>query len=168
MIEQLIYQILQKTKEIAGFYYQLILLVMDPAAPTSVNYQQLAEQIHKPSFNINLELSQKMLLLTTRQRALQTAGLLREIITAVPHDTVLLTHMNILFDPILRQDPLRLLQNLSRHKIIIAIWEGQIQGQYLTYATPDHPEYRRYPTKELIIIEFQPSAGSELAGGSKI
>jgi len=152
MIDHLAYQISEKIEGIAGLYYKLILLVTDPETNNSINFDLLAHQLQSSAINTNLELSLLMLSLTPRQRSLKSASLLGAIIKDVPKDTVLLNHIHILFDPLLRQDPLRLLQNLSRHKTIIAIWEGQVQGQYLTYARPDHPEYRRYPARELVII----------------
>lgn len=152
MIDHLAYQISEKIEEIAGLYYKLILLVTDPETNNSINFDLLAHQLQSSAVNINLELSQLMLSLTPRQRSLKSASLLGAIIKDVPKDTVLLNNIHILFDPLLRQDPLRLLQNLSRHKTIIAVWEGQVQSQYLTYARPDHPEYRRYPARELVII----------------
>ena len=152
MIDHLIYQISRETEGTAGLYYKLILLVADPETQYLIDYDRLANRTKSKSINVNLELSQSMLALTSRQRALKVASLLGTTITATPHDTVLLKHIHILFDPVLRQDPLRLLQNLSRHKTIIAVWEGQVQGQYLTYARPDHPEYRRYPARELVIV----------------
>ena len=152
MIDHLAYQLSQKIEDIAGLYYKLILLLTDPETSNLINLDLLANRLGGSSINTNLKLSQLMLSLTPRQRSLKSASLLGAIIKDVPKDTVLLNNIHILFDPLLRQDPLRLLQNLSRHKTIIAVWEGQIQGQYLTYARPDHPEYRRYPARELVII----------------
>lgn len=152
MIDHLAYQISGKIEEIAGLYYKLILLVTDPETNNSINFDLLAHQLQSSAINTNLELSQRMLSLTPRQRSLKTASLLGAIIKDVSQDTVLLNNIHILFAPLLRQDPLRLLQNLSRHKTIIAVWEGQVQSQYLTYARSDHPEYRRYPARELVVI----------------
>jgi hypothetical protein len=120
----------------------------------STTFAHLVEQANIAVINVNLELSRRLLPLTTRQRPLRVASLLGDIVTAVDSEIVVLTYVNLLFDPALRQDPLRLLQNLSRRKTIIAVWEGELQGQYLTYATPDHPEYRRYPTRDLILINI--------------
>ena len=60
-------------------------------------------------------------------------------------DVILLDNIEVLFDVSLKQDPLRLLQGLSRNKTVVAAWSGSIDGEHMVYATPDHPEYRRYP-----------------------
>lgn len=157
MINHLAYQISGKIEEIAGLYYKLILLVTDPETSNLINFDLLANRLQSSAINTNLELSQRMLSLTPRQRSLKTASLLGAIIKDVSQDIVLLNNIHILFEPLLYQDPLRLLQQLSRHKTIIAVWEGQVQDQYLTYAGPDHPEYRRYPARELVIVTPVPN-----------
>ena len=57
---------------------------------------------------------------------------------------VLLDNIEILFDAALKQDPLRLLQGVSRNRTIVAAWNGTLENRYLTYASPEHPEHRRY------------------------
>jgi hypothetical protein len=152
MIDQLIDQIGQKTDEVKELYFHLILLVTNPAIQVNLPIDQLTDKTGMKYINVNLVLSQLMLPLTTRQRILRTASLLDNVIMSVSNETILLNRINILFDPALQQDPLRLLQNLSRRKTIVAIWDGEIQGRYLTYAEPEHPEYRRYLTKELVLL----------------
>ena len=65
---------------------------------------------------------------------------------------VLLDNTEILFDPALQQDPLRLLQHASRNRTIVASWNGTVDDRYLSYADPGHSEYRRYPTAGLVIV----------------
>jgi hypothetical protein len=84
-----------------------------------------------------------MLELTERQRALQLPQILREIINMGSSEIILLENIEIIFDVGLKQDPLRLLQGLSRNKTVIAAWNGTIVEDSLTYAVPGHPEYRR-------------------------
>jgi hypothetical protein len=35
---------------------------------------------------------------------------------------------------------------------VVAAWGGTIDGEYVLYATPDHPEYRRYHSRDFIIV----------------
>jgi hypothetical protein len=93
-----------------------------------------------------------MLDLTSRQRALQLPRLLAEIVDASTADVVLLDNIEILFDVSLKQDPLRLLQGLSRNKTVVAAWSGTIDGEHMVYATPDHPEYKRYPLRDFLVV----------------
>ena len=93
-----------------------------------------------------------MLDLTERQRALQLPRLLSEIVNASQSEVILLDNIEVLFDVSLKQDPLRLLQGLSRNKTVVAAWSGSIDGEHMVYATPDHPEYRRYPLRDFLVV----------------
>ena len=64
---------------------------------------------------------------------------------------VLLDNIEILFDVHLKQDPLRLFQGLSRNRTVVAAWNGSIVDGHMTYAVPDHPEYRRYPVRDFLV-----------------
>ena len=64
---------------------------------------------------------------------------------------VLLDNTELLFDPTLKQDPLVLMQRASRNRTIVAAWNGTLGNGYLSYAEPDHSEYRRYPRAGLVV-----------------
>ncbi|MGB2775271.1 MAG: BREX-3 system P-loop-containing protein BrxF [Anaerolineae bacterium] len=40
----------------------------------------------------------------------------------------------------------------ARNKTVVAAWNGSIDHEYLAYATPDHPEYRRYSTRDFLAV----------------
>ena len=87
-----------------------------------------------------------------RQRAVQLPRLLAEFVVISAADVVLLDNVEVLFDVSLKQDPLRLLQGLSRNKTVVAAWSGSIDGEHMVYATPDHPEYKRYPLRDFLVV----------------
>jgi Cdc6-like AAA superfamily ATPase len=133
-----------------GLYHRLVLLVGPSASGKTAILQELAEELRCDSININLQISQKMLELTTRQRALRIAALLEDIVPCT-EPIVILDNTEILFDKDLKQDPLRLLQALSRHRVIIASWNGTVSNNRLVYAEPGHPEYQRYDIDDILI-----------------
>jgi hypothetical protein len=92
-----------------------------------------------------------MLDLTKRQRALQLPRLLGEIVGKATGELVLRDNIEILFDVHLKQHPLPLLKGLSRNQTVVAPWNGSIVDGHMTYAVPDHPEYRRYPMRDLLV-----------------
>ncbi len=70
-----------------------------------------------------------MLDLTARQRTLRLREILRRIVEVEVNDSgengmILLDNTEVLFDPGLKQDPLRLLRGLSRDKTVAAAWSG--------------------------------------------
>jgi len=102
--------------------------------------------------NVSLELSQRLLALTERQRALRLPHLMSEIVEALPSDVVLLDNIEVLFDASFKQDPLRLLRGLSRNRTVVGAWPGFFDGKKLTYAVPCHPEYRQVDVQDLVVV----------------
>ena len=128
-----------------GLYHRLVLVVGPPGAGKTEALQAVTESTGAPLVNVNLELSRRMLDLTEQQRPLKVQPLLGTVLTETASDLVLLDNTEILFDVSLKQDPLRLLQGLSRHRTIAAAWTGSLQDDHILYAVPGHPEYRRQP-----------------------
>jgi len=151
MAEPLADQIIRKVEQAAKLYHRLVLIVAPTGAGKTAALHDVRDRTGAPLVNINLELSRQMLELTERQRALQLPHLLREIVGNGDGEMILLDNIEIIFDVGLKQDPLRLLQGLSRNKIVVAAWNGSIVEDTLTYAAPDHPECRRYPIRDFLV-----------------
>jgi hypothetical protein len=130
------------------------MLVAPAGGGKTAAFQDVHERTMAPLVNVNLELSRRMLDLTERQRALQLPRLLAEIVGASAADVVLLDNIEILFDVSLKQDPLRLLQGLSRNKTVVAAWSGSIDDEYMVYAAADHHEYKRYPLRDFLVVNL--------------
>ena len=117
-------QVLRKIGEARELYHRLILMVGPAGSGKTSALQEVSASTSAPLVNVNLELSRRMLDLTERQRALQLPRLLGEIVGEATGELVLLDNIEILFDVHLKQDPLRLLQGLSRNKTVVAAWNG--------------------------------------------
>jgi len=155
MAEPLADRVMQRIDQAAEQYYRLVILVAPTGAGKTTALQDIHERTAAPLLNINLELSRRMLDLTARQRASQLPRLISEIVGASAAEVVLLDNIEILFDPSLMQDPLRFLQGLSRNKTVVVAWNGSIDGKHLLYATPDHPEYKRYPLRDFLVVNAE-------------
>ncbi len=151
MAEPLVDQIMRKVKQAAELYHRLMLVVAPAGMGKTIALQDVRNRTGATLVNVNLELSHRMLELTKRQRILQLPHLLREIAGNGGDQMILLDNIEVIFDVSLKQDPLRLLQGLSRNKTVVAAWNGSIVKDALTYATPDHPEYRRYSMRDFLV-----------------
>jgi hypothetical protein len=143
---------MKRIGQAAELYHRLVMLVAPAGSGKTAALQDVHERTAAPLINVNLELSLALLDLSERQRALHLPHLLAEIVAASAADVVLLDNIEILFDVSLKQDPLRLLQGLSRNKTVVAAWSGSIDGEHMVYATPDHPEYKRYPLRDFLVV----------------
>ena len=152
MVDSLSIQIIGKIKQAPELYHRLVLVVAPSGSGKTSALKEVQQSLGVPIINVNLEISRRMLELTTRQRALQASRLLEDILRQNRSDVVLLDNIEILFEKSLEQDPLRLLQGLSRNRTIVASWNGEIKDNYVAYAAPDHPEYRRYSCQDLQVV----------------
>ena len=151
MTEPLADQIMRKVQKAAELFHRLILVIAPAGAGKTAALQIVRDRTGVPLVNVNLELSRRMLELTGIQRTLQLLPLLREIVGNGGDEVILLDNIEVIFDVGLRQDPLRLLKELSRNKTVVASWNGTIVGDFLTYAAPSHQEYRRYPVRDFLV-----------------
>jgi len=152
MSNSLIAQLEEKIAEAGMSYYRLVLLVGPPGSGKTNILQSMAKRLGTKTINVNLELSQKLLELSKRERRLQVHRLLADIIGSTGGETVFLDNIELLFDEELKVDPLRLLQSLSRNITVVAAWNGDTVNGSVTYAEVNHPEYRRYSAEDLLLI----------------
>jgi len=150
-------QIIRRIGEARDLYQRLVLVVAPEGAGKTAALHTVGERLRVPCINLNLELSRRLLDLTERQRSLHVQELVEEVVAETGAGLVLLDNIEILFDPKLQQDPLRCLQQLARHRTVVATWGGAVADDgttaaVLTYAVPGHPEYRRYPANDLSIV----------------
>lgn len=155
MAELLADKIMRRIAQATELYYRLVILVGVAGSGKTAVLQNVHERTLAPLININLDLSRKMLDLTERQRALQLPRLLSEIIDMFQSDVILLDNIEILFDVSVKQDPLRLLQGISRRKTIVAAWSGSINSEHIVYAMRGHPEFRRYPLEDFLVVSLE-------------
>lgn len=155
MPEFLADRVIERIEQAAELYHRLVILVAPAGGGKTAALQEVHERTAAPLINVNLELSRRMLDLTERQRTLQLSSLLSQIANVDQTDVILLDNIEVLFDVALRQDPLRLLEGLSRNKTVVAAWSGAIDGGHMCYAKPDHPEYKRYPARDFLVVNLE-------------
>jgi hypothetical protein len=139
-----------------GLYHRLVLLVGETGSGKTGILRDIAEEFGVSVVNVNLALSGELLELTAKQRSLRLPGILDQIANEAQadeaHGCVVLDNLEILFDKDLKQDPLRLLQGLSRNRAVVASWNGTMVSGRLLYAEPGHPEYRSYDSVDALIV----------------
>lgn len=148
-------------------YHRLVLLVGESGSGKTPLLRLMAADLKINVINANLSLCTQLLELNPKQRALRLPKLLEKVIVAHANDNevgnragngagsnpvIILDNIEILFDTTLRLDPLRLLQNISRNRTIVASWNGRVEGNYLLYAEVGHPEYRKYELGSFLVV----------------
>ena len=140
-----------------GLYHRLVLLVGEAGSGKTGVLRDVGEEFGTSVINVNLALSSELLELTAKQRPLRLSGIFNQIVGKA-HAPVVLDNLEILFDKNLKQDPLRLLQGISRNRAVAASWNGTFTGERLLYAKTGHPEYRSYDSVDALIVGMDGTA----------
>ena len=157
MAEAIQEKLKQSLRAAEGLYHRLVLLVGESGSGKTEVLREFAEEIGTEVININLLLSAELLALSEKQRVLHLPEILEKIVDKeqVP---LVLDNIEILFDQRLKQDPLKLLQLMSRNRAVVAAWNGKIEQGRLIYAETGHPEYRQCDGKELLFVGMNGTA----------
>jgi len=159
-------RIKQSLGQAENLYHRLVLLVGESGSGKTAALRTVAGELGADVINVNLALSAKLVELTERQRTLRLSAMFSGVVEEAG-TVALLDNIEILFDHGLRQDPLRLLQGVSRNRCVIASWNGAVTGSKLTYAESGHPEYRSYDVADALIVNMDESSGLDAQEGQR-
>lgn len=157
MAESIPDKIKQSLQAAEGLYHRLVLLVGETGSGKTNILWEVAKAFGAPVTNVNLALSGELLELTAKQRALSLPRILDQIVGQA-QSPVILDNLELLFDKEFQQDPLRLLQGISRNRAVVASWNGAMNSGRLLYAETGHPEYRRYDSVDALIVGMDGTA----------
>lgn len=147
--------VLSRIEEAADLYHRLVLLVGPPRSGKTPLARKLASTKGWPFINVNLALSERLLDLTRKQRAIHLPRHFEELVREQASEVVVLDNIELLFAAELELDPLRLLGGLSRHRTVVATWAGHYEKSILTYAQPGHPEARSDRNPDALILSLE-------------
>ena len=139
-------------EQASTLFNRLVLLAAQGGSGKTTLLKKVCEFRSCPFINVNLGLSQKLLELPRSKRPAKIDRLFGELIEGCDGDLVVLDDLEVLFDPALKVDPLRLLKGHSRNTTLIASWNGTFQNGTLVYAEPDHPEYKSYRDVDVPVV----------------
>lgn len=146
------HEVSEAVRQVDGMYHHLVLLVGAPGSGKTVTLKELESNKGWSRISVNQQLSEALLELTPRQRRVRLPTVLRTLIAEVYGDVVLLDNIEMLFHPEFDQDPLRLLQGLARNRTIVVAWPGSGDRHHLSYAVPEHGEWKRYENPDALLV----------------
>lgn len=115
--------------------------------------KQIVSEYQAPSFSLNKELSQ---LLIGKPKANYSREILDWISSKtreIEKEPLLLTDIDILFEPSFELDPLAIFRQTSKNKKLLILWLGNFRNNNLSYASPDHAHYRNWANPGVEIIQ---------------
>ena len=136
----------------ASQYYKLLMVVGPTGSGKTAFLRSVSEKYNIPLLNLGLDLSKKLLSLTVSERKLKASDVIADLLDACGAHRLAVDNTEIVFDPALMLNPLGLLQGISRTRLLIWSWNGELEKTHLTYAYPGHPEYCRISSAEMTLI----------------
>jgi predicted DNA-binding protein len=133
-------------------YYKIIVVVGKSGSGKTALLRRISEEFQLPLINLGLELSRRLLSLTIKQRKLKAAEIIEEILEERGDLRLAVDNTEVIFDPDLKLNPLGLLKNISRSRMLVWSWNGELDDGRLIYSYAGHPEYHRIPSNEFITI----------------
>ena len=145
----------KKLTAIRNRRYKLILVVAPPSSGKTKLLQHLREVNSRKYvyINLNMELSALLKDVTVKERPYRVQEFLREIVSD-KQGVLLVDNTEILFDPELKLDPVKSLEESSRSNIVIAVWSGIVKEGVLSYAKPGHREYYQGQIGDFEIVDL--------------
>lgn len=134
-------QLLQTARELNFASNKLLVIVGTKGSGKTDLVQKVSAQLSWPVVNVGKEVSEKLLNLTVRQRRLKAEEVVADTLDATSHRALCLDNTEVLFDPALKLNPVNLLLNLSRNRVLVVAWNGHLESGSLVYAYPEHPEH---------------------------
>ena len=130
-------------------YYPCLLLVHRDPALLYARATSLQQHYGWPLLALGERLTPALLPLLPRERERTAPRLLADEIRSTPSGPLLVTQIDLLFEPSLRLDSFLLLRGLSRQRTLIVAWPGSYSNGVLAYAVPEHSHYRTWPRPDL-------------------
>ncbi|MEJ5241099.1 MAG: BREX-3 system P-loop-containing protein BrxF [Anaerolineales bacterium] len=123
---------------------QLVLVVSEKVHALESIGMELVRQSGWPLFHLGRNISQKMV----EQQLPCTPELIQDSLLSLTRTSsaVVVTEIDLLFEPIFHLDPLQIFYKISRYVPLVVFWPGRYQHAILTYAVPEHAHYREWRT----------------------
>jgi len=147
-------KVINSIAQVGNNFSKLLMLVGPVFSGKTQCLKEVSERINIPYVNIGVELSKKLIELSVKQQVLRVSELTAEIVSNIHSDVALVDNIEMLFNPDLKVDPIRLLLNCSRNKTLVVAFSGKQVGNSIIYAEPHHPEYGKFKINDYEVISF--------------
>ena len=104
----------------------------------------IVSEYHLSRISFNRELSQLLFGKEKADYSREIISWISQKINEVLEEPILLTDIDILFEPTMDLDPLTLFRQASRNKKLLILWPGEFINNKLSYAIPEHAHYRNW------------------------
>jgi len=142
--------------------HRLLLVIGEAASGKTTFLRGIATERAMQFLSLGEPLGVRLMEITPRTRPLIIEETVRELLDGT-RPGVCIDNTDILFDPALRCDPMRLACNVSQNIFVAYSLTGRIEGKRFVHGHPDHPEFYSEELPSVPIITLDRSGPSFLA-----
>lgn len=116
---------------------------------------ELRSAVGWPRLSVGRELSDVLISETPQRRPRAARHWMRVRLGEMAPGPVLCTEIDLLFEPTLELDPLRLMRDVGRVTRLVVTWPGSAVDDVLAYAVPGHSHYRTWRRPEVSVVVLE-------------
>jgi hypothetical protein len=132
----------------------LLLLVGPSIEKLDRSAEQICSLYKVNETNLGKELSQFLISHPKSDYTSLILDWVRVKIDQAETEPILFSHIDLLFEPSFRLDPLFLFKQNSRNHHVIVLWAGSFQNDKLSYASREHSHYRIWGNPGVEVIQL--------------
>lgn len=129
--------------------YPCVLLTYTDVRRLRVVSDLLAQRFDWPELSIGQRVSAALLGVAPRRWPRLAGQAMVDAVDSLAPGPILCGDIDLLFEPALELDPLRLLRETSRLASLVVLWPGAYRERVLGYAVPEHAHYRTWRQTDL-------------------
>lgn len=147
-------QIDETIRHAASGRHRLVLVIGEAGSGKTAFLRNLSATRHLQFLSLGGPLGIRLLETAPRTRPLVIEETIRELVDS-SFSGVAVDNTDILFDPTLQCDPLRLACSISQNSLVLFSLTGRVEGRRLVRGYPDHPEFysEELPSAPFIVLD---------------
>ena len=132
--------------------YRCLLIANPNITQLRTEIDKLVSEYSLPALSIGSTISERLLSVPPRRRSAEAATALKAALRDLEPGPVVCSDIDLLFEPALKLDPLRLFSTCSRFTRLIVAWPGNYTDGTLSYAVPEHSHYHAWKNPDVEIL----------------
>ena len=130
-------------------HFRLVWLVGGAISERSALLRRLADAEDGAFVDVGKKLSSSLIEVPVSLRSASVEDCFAACLGESPSAVTCLDHLEILFEPSLRVNPVALIKGASRHAVLVVSWPGTVSTGHLFFGASDHPSYMDISEHEL-------------------
>ena len=135
-------------------YISCLLLVHPEINVLTKTVDELVNTYELSNLDIGMALSEALLTVKLGKRPMFVRSWLQNEVSEFTTDPVLITNIDLLFEPSLNLNPLELFRGIGRRDKLIVMWPGEFDGSNLSYGVPEHRNYTVWQKPDIQIFRL--------------